>query len=272
MKTEFDPFISEWKSYVTNSKLNLVEKCLKLAQILEYPNLDIKKEIQKISNIGLALKNSVIESKNLTYKISLLNEFLFEKCGFNGDMEDYYNPKNNFLNHVVEQKTGIPITLAILYSELGKHIELDLKIIGFPSHVIIEGGEELILDPFNKGRRLSVDDLQEILFRNYGEKVELIPEYLNEITTEQILIRILRNLKSSYAESYAYEKSIKCNTMILAISPNSPDEIRDMGIMEGKLLHHKRSIEYLNRYLELEPNAEDVDFILELIKQMREQN
>ena len=187
-------------------------------------------------------------------------------------MEDYYNPKNNFLNHVVEQKTGIPITLAILYSELGKHIELDLKIIGFPSHVIIEGGEELILDPFNRGKRLSVDDLQEILFRNYGEEVELIPEYLNEITTEQILIRILRNLKSSYAESYAYEKSIKCNTMILAISPNSPDEIRDMGIMEGKLLHHKRSIEYLNRYLELEPNAEDVDFILELIKQMRKHN
>ena len=209
MKTEFDPFISEWKSHVTNSKLNLIEKCLKLAQILEYPNLDIEKEIRKMNNIGLALKNSVIESKNLTHKISLLNEFLFEKCGFNGDMEDYYNPKNNFLNHVVEQKIGIPITLAILYSELGKHIELDLKIIGFPSHVIIEGGEELILDPFNKGRRLSVDDLQEILFRNYGEKVELIPEYLNEIATEQILIRILRNLKSSYAESYAYEKFFK---------------------------------------------------------------
>ena len=157
--------------------------------------------------------------------------FYSKNVEFNGDMDDYYNPKNNFLNHVVEQKTGIPITLAILYSELGKHIELELKIIGFPSHIIIEGGEELILDPFNKGRRLSVDDLQEILFRNYGEKVELIPEYLNEIATEQILIRILRNLKSSYAESYAYEKSIKCNTMILAISPNSPDEIRDLSLI-----------------------------------------
>ena len=107
MKTEFDPFISEWKSYVTNSKLNLVEKCLKLAQILEYPNLDIEKEIRKMNNIGLALKNSVIESKNLTHKISLLNEFLFEKCGFNGDMEDYYNPKNNFLNYEDKHKIEI---------------------------------------------------------------------------------------------------------------------------------------------------------------------
>ena len=229
MNNEFDPVTSEWRSYVDNPKLNLVEKCLKLAQILEYPNLDIEKEVQKISNIGISLKNSIVESKNHTYRISLLNEFLFQTYGFNGNMEDYYNPKNNFLNHVIDEKTGIPITLAILYSELGKHIKLDLKIIGFPSHVIVEGGEELMLDPFNGGRQLSVDDLQEILFRNYGDNVELIPEYLNEITTEEILIRILRNLKSSYAESYAYDKSMRCNLMILAISPDSPNEIRDIG-------------------------------------------
>ena len=272
MSNDYDPFISEWKSYVTNPKLNLVEKCLKLAQILEYPDLEIEEEVQKINNIGLALKNTVVESKNHTYKISLLNEFLFQKCGFNGDMEDYYNPKNNFLNYVIEQKTGIPITLSILYSELGKHIELDLRIIGFPSHVVIEGGEELMLDPFNKGKQLSVDDLQEILFRNYGEGIELIPEYLNEITTEQILIRILRNLKSSYTESYSYDKSMKCNKMILAIKTDSPNEIRDVGILEEKLLNYEKSIKYLNKYLELEPNAEDIDFILELIRKIREKN
>ena len=272
MSNDYDPFISEWKSYVTNPKLNLVEKCLKLAQILEYPDLEIEEEVQKINNIGLALKNTVVESKNHTYKISFLNEFLFQKCGFSGDMEDYYNPKNNFLNYVIEQKTGIPITLSILYSELGKHIELDLRIIGFPSHVVIEGGEELMLDPFNKGKQLSVDDLQEILFRNYGEGIELIPEYLNEITTEQILIRILRNLKSSYTESYSYDKSMKCNKMILAIKTDSPNEIRDVGILEEKLLNYEKSIEYLNKYLELEPNAEDIDFILELIRKIREKN
>ena len=270
MNNEFDPVISEWRSYVDNPKLNLVEKCFKLAQILEYPNLDIEKEVQKINNIGISLKNSVVESKSHTYRISLLNEFLFQTCGFNGNMEDYYNPKNNFLNHVIDEKVGIPITLAILYSELGKRIKLDLKIIGFPSHVIVEGGEELMLDPFNGGRQLSVDDLQEILFRNYGDNVELIPEYLNEITTEEILIRILRNLKSSYAESYAYDKSMRCNLMILAISPDSPNEIRDIGFLEEKLLNYKKSIEHLERYLELEPNAEDVDFVLELIRKIRE--
>ena len=270
MNAEFDPVLSEWSTYVRNPKLNLIEKCLKLAQILEYHNLDIENEVQKINDIGISLRNSIVESKNHTYRISLLNEFLFQTCGFNGNMEDYYNPKNNFLNYVIDEKTGTPITLAILYSELGKHIELDLRIIGFPSHVIVEGGEELMLDPFNKGKQLSADDLREILLRNYGDDVELVPEYLNEITVEQILIRILRNLKSSYTESYSYEKSIRCNLMILAISPDSPDEIRDIGILEEKLMNYKKSIKYLERYLELDPNAQDVDLILELIRNIRE--
>ena len=263
------PFVSEWKTCVSNPKLNLIEKCLKLAQILEYPNLDITKEIEKIHEIGITLKNSIVESKNSTYKISLLNEFLFQKCGFHGDVDDYYNPKNNFLNYVIDKKTGIPITLSILYSELGKHIGMDLKIIGFPSHVIIEGGEELMLDPFNNGKHLSVDDLLEILNLNFGEEVKLMPEYLNEITTEQILIRILRNLKSSYKDSYSYNQSLKCNIMILDINPDSPEEIRDTGILEKQMQNYEKATEFLNKYLELVPNAEDADFILQLIKKMR---
>ena len=269
MSSESNSFVSEWKTCFSNHKLNLIEKCLKLAQILEYPNLDITKEIEKIHDLGITLKNSIVESKNSTYKISLLNEFLFQKCGFHGDVDDYYNPKNNFLNYVIDKKTGIPITLSILYSELGKHIGMDLRIIGFPSHVIVEGGEELMLDPFNSGKHLSVDDLLEILNLNFGEEVELVPEYLNEITTEEILIRILRNLKSSYKDSYSYNQSLRCNMMILAINPNSSEEIRDAGILEEKMQNYEKATEFLNKYLELVPNAEDADFILQLIKKMR---
>ena len=269
MSSESNSFVSEWKTCFSNHKLNLIEKCLKLAQILEYPNLDITKEIEKIHDLGITLKNSIVESKNSTYKISLLNEFLFQICGFHGDVDDYYNPKNNFLNYVIDKKTGIPITLSILYSELGKHIGMDLRIIGFPSHVIVEGGEELIIDPFNSGKHLSVDDLLEILNLNFGKEVELVPEYLNEITTEEILIRILRNLKSSYKDSYSYNQSLRCNMMILAINPNSSEEIRDAGILEEKMQNYEKATEFLNKYLELVPNAEDADFILQLIKKMR---
>jgi regulator of sirC expression with transglutaminase-like and TPR domain len=262
--------VLEWNSFVNNESHNLIEKCLKLAQILEYPELEMSKEIEKIKEIGICFRNRITESKNPTYLISLLNEFLFDIEEFQGDLDDYYNPKNNFLNHVLEKRTGIPITLCILYTEIAKYADLNLKIVGFPSHVIVKYGEEMILDPFNRGRLLELEDLQEILYQNYGDAVEFEAEYMNHISDEKIIIRMLRNLKNSYTDSFAYNMAITCNQMILGIHPNSPDEIRDGGILEEKIGNYESSIEFLNKYLEIEPNSEDVDFILELIREMKE--
>jgi len=261
--------VSEWNSFVNSENYNLIEKCLKLAQVLEYPEIDISKEIDRIKELGISFRNRITESKNPTYVISLLNEFLFDIEKFQGDLEDYYNPKNNFLSYVLKEKSGIPITLCILYTEIAKYAGLDLKIVGFPSHVIVKYEEEMILDPFNRGRLLELDDLQEILYQNYGDSVEFHVEYLNQISDEKIIVRMLRNLKNSYTDSFAYEMANMCNRMILEIIPNSPEEIRDSGILEGKLKNYDDAVKFLNKYLEMEPNAEDVDFVLELIKEIR---
>ena len=267
---KFDPFVSEWISFSKNSKYNLIEKSLKLAQILEYPDLNISKYIEKINEIGNSLKLKIDDVKNSTYLISMLNEHVFEKYGFQGDDEDYYDPRNNFLNAVIDKKTGIPITLSIIYSEVAKYIDLDLRIVGFPGHVVVKYEEEMIIDPFYSGRLLTINDLEEILYRNFGDGVEFIPEYLNTATTDQILTRLLRNLKNAYTQSYAYDKAMRCTDMILGIRPESPEEIRDKGILEERLLHYNEALPLLNKYLELEPEAEDADFILELIKSVRE--
>ena len=262
--------ISEWNSFVNSENYNLIEKCLKLAQILEYPKLNISNEIEKIKELGITFRNRITESKNPTYMISLLNEFLFDFEEFEGNLDDYYNPKNNFLNYVLEEKSGIPITLSIIYKEIAKYTNLDLKIVGFPSHVILKYKEEIILDPFNRGRLLELEDLQEILYQNYGDSVEFESEYLNQISDKKIIIRMLRNLKNSYMDSFAYEMARMCNGMLLEILPESPDEIRDMGILEEKLKNYDNAIKFLNKYLEIEPNAEDVDFVLELIREIRD--
>ena len=267
---KFDPFVSEWISFSKNSKYNLIEKSLKLAQILEYPDLNISKYVEKINEIGNSLKLKIDDVKNSTYLISMLNEHVFEKYGFQGDDEDYYDPRNNFLNAVIDKKTGIPITLSIIYSEVAKYIDLDLRIVGFPGHVVVKYEEEMIIDPFYSGRLLTINDLEEILYRNFGDGVEFIPEYLNTATTDQILTRLLRNLKNAYTQSYAYDKAMRCTDMILGIRPESPEEIRDKGILEERLLHYNEALPLLNKYLELEPEAEDADFILELIKSVRE--
>lgn len=272
MEKEFDPFVAEWFSFVKNPNFNLVEKCLKFAQILEYPDLDIEKYIEKMTKMGMSLKESVSDVKNPTYLISMLNEHLFENLGYSGDDDDYYNPKNNFLNEVIDKKTGLPITISILYAEIAKFIGLDLKIVGFPSHIIVKYNEEMILDPFYDGRLLDIDDLQEILDTNYGGEIEFKPEFLDEITSEQILVRLTRNLKNSYVQSFVYDKALRCVNMVLAIEPESPDDIRDKGILEERLLNYDNALKYLNKYLEINSNAEDVDFILELIRSIKTKN
>jgi len=269
---KFDPFIAEWVSFSKNPNYNLVEKCLKMAQILEYPELNISKYIGKINEMGNSLKIKIGQVKNSTYHISMLNEYLFDELGFDGAEEDYYDPGNSFLNVVLDKKTGIPITLSIIYAEIAKSVGLDLQIIGFPGHVIVKYKEEVILDPFYSGRLLTIEDLEEILTRNFGEVVEFIPEYLNEATTDQLLTRLLRNLKNAYTQSYAYNSAMKCTDMILGMQPESPEEIRDKGILEERLLRYDKAIPLLNKYLELQPEAEDVDFILELIKSVREKS
>ena len=269
---KFDPFIAEWVSFSKNPNYNLVEKCLKMAQILEYPELNISKYIEKINEMGNSLNMKIGKVKNSTYHISMLNEYLFDELGFDGAEEDYYDPGNSFLNVVLDKKTGIPITLSIIYTEVAKSIGLDLQIIGFPGHVIVKYKEEIILDPFYSGRLLTIEDLEEILTRNFGEVIEFVPEYLNEATTDQLLTRLLRNLKNAYTQSYAYNNAMKCTDMILGMQPESPEEIRDKGILEERLLRYDKAIPLLNKYLELQPEADDADFILELIKSVREKS
>ena len=270
MSQDFDPIVVEWISYVKNPRYTLVEKCLKLSQTLEYPDLNVREYVQKLDQLKENLKNSLSEVKNPTYLVSMLNEYMFDILGFSGDHDDYYNPKNNFLNVVLDKKSGIPIMLSIIYVELAKHIGLDLRPMGFPSHFLVKFSEELILDPYNRGRLLSIDDLQEILDRNYGGSVEFSPDFLNEIGPEQILIRICRNLKNSYIQSFNYTMAMHCINMILGIEPDSPEEVRDKGILEARLSNYYLALRSLNRYIELAPEADDVDHILDLIRDIKE--
>jgi regulator of sirC expression with transglutaminase-like and TPR domain len=270
MSQDFDPVVADWISFAKNPRYTVVEKCLKLSQTLEYSDLSISDYVQKLHVMGEDLKNSLSEIKNPTYLVSMLNEYMFDGLEFSGNSDDYYNPKNNFLNVVLDKKSGIPITLSIIYVELAKHIGLDLRPVGFPSHFLVKYSEELILDPFNRGRLLSIEDLQEILDRNYGGSVEFSPDFLNEIEPEQILIRISRNLKNSYTQSFNYTMALHCINMILGIELESPEEVRDKGILESRQLKYELALRSLNRYLEIAPEADDVDYVLDLIRNIKE--
>ena len=270
--SDFDPFAAEWITYAKSLQYTLVEKCLKLSQVLEFPNLDITEYVQKLRTFEQGLREHVSDVKNPIYLVSMLNEYMFDILGFEGDDDDYYNPRNNFLNVVIDKRSGIPITLSIIYIEVARAIGLDLKPVGFPGHFLVKYSEELILDPFNRGSLLDIEDLQDILDATFGEGVEFEPEYLNDVEPEKILIRILRNLKGSYTESFNYEKAMHCINMVLGLEPESPEDIRDKGIIQLRLLQKDIAIISLNKYLELAPEADDVDDILEMIKSIKEKS
>jgi len=204
--------------------------------------------------------------------LTLLETFYDGNLGFSGDDDDYFNPKHNFLNEVIDKKLGLPITISILYVEVAKFIGLDLKIVGFPSHILVKYNEEMILDPFYDGNVLDVDDLQGILDNNFDEQLKFQPKFLDEIDSEKILVRMTRNLKNSYVQSFVYDKALRCTNMVLAIEPESPEDIRDKGILEERLLNSETALKYLNKYLEINPNAEDIDFILEMIRSIKTKN
>ena len=267
---DFDPFVAEWISYVRNPRYTLVEKCLKIAQTIEFPELGISEYLQKLNSMGEELRNSVSEVKNPTYLVSMLNEYMFDVLEYHGDTDDYYNPRNNFLNIVIDKKSGIPITLSIIYIELAKHIGLDLRPVGFPGHFLVKYSEEMILDPFNGGTLLDIEDLQGLLDNTYGGGAEFNPDYLNEIEPENILIRITRNLKNSYIQSFNYSMAMHCINMVLGLLPDSAEDIRDKGIVQSRLLQDDLALRSLNRYLELAPEADDVDNILDLIRSIKE--
>ncbi len=269
---EFDPFAAEWISYAKSPQYTLIEKCLKLSQVLEFSDLDITEYIQKLRTFERGLCDHISDVKNPIYLVSMLNEYMFDVLEFEGNSDDYYNPRNNFLNVVIDKRTGIPITLSIIYIELAKAIGLELRPVGFPGHFLVKYSEELVLDPFNGGSLLDIEDLQDILDATYGEGVEFEPEYLNDIEPEKILIRILRNLKGSYTESFSYEKAIHCINMILGLDPNSSEDIRDKGIIQTRLLQNDLALVSLNKYIELAPEADDVDDVLEMIKNIKEKS
>lgn len=267
--SDFDPFAAEWITHAKSSQFSLIEKLFKLSQILEFPDLDISQYLEKIRIFQNELMDYTSEKKNPVYQVSMLNRYMFDILGFEGNMDDYYNPQNNFLNVVIDKRRGIPITLSILYIEVAKGINMNLKPVGFPGHFLVKYDEEIILDPFNGGNLLDLEDLQDMLDTSHpGLKVA--PEFLKELEPEKILIRVLRNLKGSYTQSFNYNKAMQCIKMILGLEPESSEETRDSGIIQMRLLRYDLALDSFNKYLQMAPEADDVDDILEMIKQIKE--
>ncbi len=279
------PLIEDWKANVVNflgdgnDTERLAEYALHVSRILAYPDLDVKDILDKIDAMGREL---ILATKKLmplrpTQIIEKINNYLFKQKEFRANLQDYYNPLNSYVNVVLEQKSGIPITLSIIYIRIAHILKFRLHAVNFPAHFLIkhilEGdGSEIIIDPFNGGRIMDDYAMKELLDQFYpGQNIALTRAFVDKATSAQVMIRMLNNLKGSYYESQDIERAEIANEMIIAIEPHNPDAVRDKGMIFLKRNNPLNALEMLNMYLELDPEAEDADAVLDIIRQVREQ-
>lgn len=277
--------VQDWQNCVVRQLVSkddpamLADHALHLARILAYPDLDVPTTLGKVDDMGKQAaelaKKKLATPRRPTQIIEHINSYLFETQKFRPNTDDYYNPLNSYLNVVIERRTGIPITLCILYMRIAEALDFKLLPINFPSHFLLkhvmEGGNgEIVIDPFNGGRIMDDYALKALLERSYpGQQISLTMAFVEKATTAQVVIRLLNNLKGSYYESQDMDKYELANEMVLAIDQYNPDAIRDRGIVLLKEGRSDEAASALNMYLEIDPEAEDADDVLDIIRQIR---
>lgn len=240
----------------------------------DYPDLDINAYLSRIDGLATAVAARLGAEAGVYRSIAALNFVLFEQQAFRGNREHYFDPRNSFLNEVLDRKTGIPISLSILYIEVAHRIGLSLQGVGFPGHFLVKypgDNEEIVVDPFNRGEILSQQNLETMLYRLYGGKIVFEPHLLDAISKKQILRRMLNNLKIIYLRQNDLIKGLSIVERLMVLDPASGEDIRDRGLIYLQLECFKQALEDLESYLRLAPHAEDVPVIRKQVRVLTQQ-
>jgi regulator of sirC expression with transglutaminase-like and TPR domain len=249
---------------------DLASAALVIAQ-LEYPRLDAAPYLARLDGMGDAARRHIERSgaeaadDPLLARIRAFNDYLFEHERFVGNREHYEDPRNSCLNEVIDRRTGIPITLSIVYMEIGRRAGLRLDGVNFPGHFLVrvprESGRRersLIIDPFHAGTLLSEHDCRHLLRKHVGSEVAFSKSLLAPATRTQIIARMLLNLKRLYVHMRSFPQARDVTELLLAIMPSALTELRDRGLLAFHLNDINSALRDLQTYLKLS-GVGDVD-------------
>jgi regulator of sirC expression with transglutaminase-like and TPR domain len=197
-------------------------------------------------------------------QLEVLNTLLYEDEGFTGNAARYEDPRNSFLADVVERRTGIPISLAVVYLEVGRRAGLLLEGVNFPVHFLVRfrpaphtanAPRELIVDPFNGGAILSESDCRQILRNHLGDDAAFDRQLLAPAAKEQILLRMLQNLKRLYVSMRSFPQARAVVDLLIGLNPTAATELRDRGLLSYHLQDFQAALEDLEAYFRAVPKA-----------------
>jgi regulator of sirC expression with transglutaminase-like and TPR domain len=229
----------------------------------EYEDLDVDAYLSRIDEMGATLHRRLRSDISATEALLALNRYVFEELGFRGNPQDYYDPRNSYLNEVVERRLGIPITLAIVYIEIGRRIGLQLHGVSFPSHFLVKctlRDGAIILDPYAHGASLGIDDLKQRL-RTLAKDVPVgdavMKGMLAAAAPNDVFARILRNLRAIYLSKEERLKALGASNRILTLLPHAAEEYRDRAQIYLELECFRAALTDFRSYLRLKPEASD---------------
>jgi regulator of sirC expression with transglutaminase-like and TPR domain len=252
------------------SEVNLAKAALHIAQE-EYPDLNVAEQLQILDGMADVLRERLPQEAYPLKIIQTINQVMFQELGFRGNEQDYYDPRNSFLNDVLTRRIGIPITLSLVYLELAKRIGFPMAGVGMPGHFLIRPTADemaIFVDPYYQGEILFEQDCQDRMRQVYGEVARLQPQHLATIPPRDFLVRMLVNLKIIYLQKRQVQKALNAIDRILLIHPESVSELRDRGLIhyqQGKLDDAYRDLE---RYLYEKPDAQDAFEIRRVLEQI----
>jgi regulator of sirC expression with transglutaminase-like and TPR domain len=249
---------------IDDEKIDLVRAALTIART-EYPDLDCDAYVARVDELARLAEARISEVGDAQETIAALNQVLFEEAALHGNREDYYDARNSFLNDVLDRGLGIPITLAVIYMEVGRRLGFPLFGVGMPGHFLLKhydiDGKETLIDCFNGGDILNAQDCQQKLDEIYAGQMTLRPEFLFAVSRRQILTRILNNLRTIYMAARNFRKTLPLIDLVLVIYPRSPEDVKQRALLRYSLGQNLGAVEDLENYLKMSPDASDADEI-----------
>ncbi|MDB5865199.1 MAG: hypothetical protein JWO70_3005 [Betaproteobacteria bacterium] len=242
--------------------VNLAEGALLIAAE-EYEDLDVDGYLRRIDEMGATLHRRLRSDISATEALLALNRYVFEELGFSGNPDDYYDPRNSYLNDVVDRRLGIPITLAILYIEIGRRIGLQLHGVSFPSHFLVKctvRDGTIILDPYAQGASLGMGELRQrlhMLAKDLRVDDKLMKAMLAAAAPNDVFARILRNLRAIYLSKSDRLRALGASNRILTLLPHAAEEYRERGQLYLELECFRAALTDFRSYLRMKPEATD---------------
>jgi regulator of sirC expression with transglutaminase-like and TPR domain len=247
----------------SQESFDIVDAAL-LVALEEYPELDLAAERGRIDTIAEAAAERVADLANPFARLDGLRGYLFEELGFRGNHEEYEDPRNCYLNEVLDRKVGIPLTLSILLMEVASRAGFEVKGIGLPGHYVSRltyGGRALLVDAFHGGHVITPEDCRELVIRATGRPSLYRAELLEGASARTTLCRLLLNLKRIYLAREDYPRALAAVERLLLVAPDDPRELRDRGFLQAYLGRPVAAVADLEAYLSLAPSAPDADTV-----------